>query len=146
MRITLFPTHTSGVGLAVSVGIVGQQTSTVTSTVNGAPGHPLAVGVTVYLTTPDVVPVFVSVCAIDDPQAEEQLLNPVIVPPEGAVCIAVVQVYVVPVTVELNVTLLVVPPQIVCGEAEPTGVGLTVIVKVFGVPVQALPQLNVSNV
>jgi len=88
----LLPEHTAGLGLVVSVGIVGQQTSTVTSTVNGAPGHPLAVGVTVYLTTPDVVPVLVSVCAIEEPQAEAQLLNPVIVPPVGAVCIAAIQV------------------------------------------------------
>ncbi|MBK8748872.1 MAG: hypothetical protein IPM04_13735 [Saprospiraceae bacterium] len=102
----------------------------------GAPAHPLAVGVTVYLTTPDVVPVLVSVCAIEVPHAEAQSLKPVIVPPVGVVCIAADQVYVVPATVEFNATLLAVPSQMVCGEAEPTGVGLTVIVKVFGVPVQ----------
>lgn len=53
---------------------------------------------------------------------------------------AAVQVYVVPVTVELNATLLAVPPHIVCGDAEPTGVGLTVIVKVFEGPVQLAPE------
>lgn len=61
MSITLLPAQTAGVGFVVSIGIVGQQTSTVTSTVKGVPAHPLAVGVTVYLTTPEVVPVFVNV-------------------------------------------------------------------------------------
>ncbi len=101
---------------------------TVTSTVKVAPGHELAVGVTVYLTTPNDVPVLVNVCAIDVPHAEAQSANPVIVPPVGVVRIAAVQVNDVPVTVEFNATLVIPPLQMVCGDAEPTGVGLTSIV------------------
>ena len=58
---------------------------TVTSAVKVLPVQPLAVGVIVYLTTPAVVPVLVSVCVIVVPQEDEQLLNPERVPPEGAV-------------------------------------------------------------
>ena len=92
--------------------------------------HPPAVGVTVYRTVPDEVPEFVKVCTIEVPHPELQLLKPVIVPPKGDVCIAAVQLNVVPPTVEFKSTLEVVPLQIVCGDAEPVGVGLTVIVKV----------------
>ena len=68
------------------------------------------------------------------PQAAAQLLKPVIVPPAGTVWIAAVQVNVVPATVELNATLDAVALQIVCGEAEPTGVGLTVTSTVNAAP------------
>ena len=76
------------------------------------------------------------------PQAAAQLLKPVIVPPAGTVWIAAVQVNVVPATVELNATLDAVALQIVCGEAEPTGVGLTVTVARKFVP----GQLNMTGV
>ena len=109
---------------------------TVTSTVNVFPVHPLAVGVTVYRTTPLVVPVLINVCAMVVPHAEAQLLKPVMVPPEGEVCMAAVHVNVVPVTVEFNATLLVLPLQTVCGDAEPTGLGFTVTSTVNGVPAQ----------
>ena len=66
-----------GVAVATGTGL------TVISIVILEPLHPLAVGKTVYLTTPAVVPVLVNVCAIDDPHADEQLLKPVIVPPVG---------------------------------------------------------------
>jgi len=107
----------------------------VTSTVNVEPEHPVAVGVMVYRTTPSVVPVLVSVCAIVDP---DELLNPVIVPPAGVVVIAAVHVKVVPLTVEFNATLVAVALQIVCGEAEPTGRGLIVISTVKEVPAHPL--------
>ena len=52
------PLHMDAVdGVAIAVGLG----FTVTSTVNIEPMQPLAVGVTVYLTTPFVVPVLVSV-------------------------------------------------------------------------------------
>lgn len=102
--------------LTVGVGL------TVTSTVKEAPLHPPAVGVTVYRTTPAVVPVFVSVCWIEVPQPEVQSLKPAIVAPD---CWAAVHVKVVPPTVEFSVTLVVAPLQMVAGEAEPTGVELT---------------------
>ena len=42
--------------------------------------------------------------------------------------------------------MLAVPPQIVCEEAEPTGVGLTVIVKVLDGPVQeAFPVIKLPT-
>ena len=43
----------------------------VTSTVNGEPGHPFAVGVTVYSTTPCTVPVFLRMSLMVVPQPEE---------------------------------------------------------------------------
>ena len=58
---------------------------TVTSTANVGPAQPLAIGVTVYRTTPAVVPVLINVCAMIVPQAEEQSAKPVIVPPDGVV-------------------------------------------------------------
>lgn len=93
---------------------------TVTSTVNVFPTQPFgAVGVTVYLTTPEALfVVLVSICEIVVPQAALQLLNPVMVAPD---CCAAVQVNVVPGTVEFKLTLVVIPLQIDCGDAEPTG-------------------------
>ena len=92
---------------------------TVTSTLKAVPAQPLAVGVTAYLITPGEVPVLVSACAIGLP---EPLPYPVMVPPAGTVCIAAVQVYVVPPTVEFNATFVVALLQTVSGDAEPTGV------------------------
>jgi hypothetical protein len=68
-----------GVAVATGMGL------TVISTVIVEPLHPLALGVTVYLTTPAVVPVLVNVCAIEFPQDEVQLLMPFIVPFVGEV-------------------------------------------------------------
>ena len=78
------------------------------------------------------------------PQDEAQLLNPVIVPPAGVVCMAAVQVNIVEpagVTVEFNATEVAEPLQIVCGEAEPTGTGLTVTSTVNVAPLQVVPAL-----
>ena len=49
-----------------------------------------------------------------------------------------VQVNVVPLTVELKATLVAVLLQIVCGEAEPTGVGSTVTSTLNGEPMHPL--------
>ena len=113
-----------GVAVATGTGL------TVISTVIVEPLHPLALGVTVYLTTPAVVPVLVNVCDIEDPQAEGQLLKPVIVPPVGGVRIAAVQVNVVPVTLLDKAMDDEEPEQIVRegGVAVATGRGLTVTV------------------
>ena len=86
---------------------------TVMSTLIGVPEQPLAEGVTIYLTTPAVVPVLVKVCAIEDPHADVQLLKPVIVPPVGVVIIAAVHVNVVPVTVLVKAIAGAVPEQII---------------------------------
>lgn len=83
------------------------------STVIWDPVHPFAVGVIVYLTTPALVPVLVNDCAIVLPHAEEQLLNPVIVPPDGGVRIAAVHLYVVPLTLLVNATEVDVAEQII---------------------------------
>ena len=93
-------------GIAVAIG----SGCTVTSTVNGDPEQPFAIGVTVYVIIPSVVPVLVSICEILVP---EVLLKPVIVPPVGVVVMAAVQENVVPFTVEFNATLVVVALQIV---------------------------------
>jgi len=120
-----------GVAVAVGFGCM------VTSTMNVEPEQAVAVGVTVYLTTPSVVPVLVSVWAIVVP---DELLKPVIVPPAGVVVIAAVQVNVLPLTVELSAMLVAVALQIVCeeGVADPTGIGLTVTTEVMAVPEQLL--------
>ena len=60
-------------------------TFTITSTIKGAPGQPLAVGITVYCTEPAVVAVLVKVCETGLLQDEEQLLKPVIDPLVAAV-------------------------------------------------------------
>ena len=69
------------------------------------------------------------------PQEEEQLLNPVTVAPDNC---AAVHVNVLPLTVELSAMLVAVPPQIVCGKAEPTGIALTVTMSVMDDPEQPL--------
>jgi hypothetical protein len=51
-----------------------------------------------------------------------------------------------PLTVEFNATLLAVPLQIVCGEAEPVGIGLTVTVADVGIPAQLLAEELIVNV
>ena len=65
------------------------------------------------------------------------------VPPVGGVCMAAVHVKVVPLIVEFKVISLVPALQMVCGEAEPTGVGFTVTVIVYGEPRQ-LPTVDVG--
>lgn len=105
---------------------------TVTSTWNGEPAHPLAKGVTVYLTIPgcplpptagSVKVGFMRVWTIVDPQAAAQEENPVIAAPDKR---AAVQVNVVPGTVELSTTFVASPLQIVCAEADPEGAAVTV--------------------
>lgn len=85
----------------------------------------------------------VNVCAIELPV---ELLKPVNVPPVGGVSTPAVHVNVVPDTVEPKVTLLVAALQIVCGAAEPTGIGLTVTVAVAGVPAHPLADELMVNV
>lgn len=102
----------------------------VTLAVNAVPVHPLATGVMVYFSTPPAV--LTRVWAIVFPHDELQLDAPVIVP----LCTAAVQVNVVPVTVEFKATLVVPPVHIDCAEAEPTGLGFTIIVAVIGSPSQ----------
>ena len=82
----------------------------------------------------------IRVCAIG---LAVPLAWPVMVPPVGEVCMAAVYEYVVPAAgvVALKATLVVEPLQIVCGEAEPTGVGLTTTVAVVVAPVQVTPLL-----
>jgi hypothetical protein len=109
---------TFGVGLTVTIKLVG------------LPGQELAVGVTIYITVPAVVPAFVSACAIVAPlDAVAPVIPPVIAP--------MVQLKVAPVTLLAKAIFVVAPLQIVNGLAVVTsGVGLTVIVKVFDGPTQ----------
>ena len=58
------------------------------------------------------------------PQELVQLLKFVMVPPEGVVCMAAVQVKLVPVTLELSPMAVVKPGQMVPALADPTGIGL----------------------
>jgi hypothetical protein len=107
---------------------------TVTSTVKAVPAHPFAVGVTVYLTIPAVVPVLVSVCDIDVP---EPPLNPVTAAPDNC---AAVHVKLVPATVEFKAMFVDDALQMVCALADPTGWGLTVTTTVSGVPTHPLAE------
>jgi hypothetical protein len=89
-------------GVAVTVGVG----CSVTSKLKGIPGQfvgPGPVGVITYLTTPNDVPVFTNVWLIRLPQEAAQSLNPVMVPPEGAVSMEAVHVKVVPTVAEVMV-------------------------------------------
>jgi hypothetical protein len=113
-------------GLVVDVIVVVPPTVgalTVTSTVNTDPGQSFAVGVTVYRTIPAVVPLLVKDWAI---VFVVPVVKPEMLPPVGVEIIAEVQLYVVPLTVEFNVTFVGKPLQTVCVMAEPVGFGLTV--------------------
>jgi hypothetical protein len=105
---------------------------TVTVVVIGAPGQPLAVGVTVYVAVCAVTEELFKVCAIVEPAPAE-------VPVNEPALVVTVQSNVVPATVLVNATDVVLPEQIVCGEGDAvaTGVGFTVIVTVIGAPGQA---------
>jgi hypothetical protein len=101
---------------------------TVTTTLVAAPGHEFAVGVTMKVTDPAVVPELVSIWAIVAP---DEAVAPVI-PPETA---PTVQLNVLPATL-LNNAIFVVPAlQIVVGPNVVTfGVGLTVTTMLTGRP------------
>jgi hypothetical protein len=91
---------TDGVAATSGVGF------TVTSKLNGGPSHKVGagpVGVITYLTTPVEVPELCRVCPMLAGQPEAQSLNPVMVPPEGAVKTEAVQVKVVPETADAGV-------------------------------------------
>ena len=69
------------------------------------------------------------------PQDVLQFENPVIVDPD---CCAAVHVKLLPVTVDVNATLLALPLHIVCAVADPTGLGFTVTSTVNVAPAQPL--------
>jgi hypothetical protein len=113
-------------GVAVAVGFG----STVTVMATGVPGQEFAVGVTLYVTVPDVVPVAVRIWAIELPLPAE--------PPEAPVCTGDDQLNVVPATPLLRVMLDAAPEQIVWpgGVANTFGTGFTFTVTVTGLPGQ----------
>lgn len=97
---------------------------TVTTTFIGAPGHELAVGVTMYVTDPGDVPGFISTWAIVGPL---EALAPVIPPATPPI----VQLNVAPATLLASAIFVEVELQIVIGPAAViSGVGLTEIVNV----------------
>jgi hypothetical protein len=117
------------VGLAVVTFGVGL---TVITMLTGAPGQEFAVGVTIYVTEPAVVPELVRAWAIVAPEEE---VAPVIPP----VTAPIVQLNVVPVTLLLNAIFVVAPLQMVVGPVDVKfGAGLTVTTMVVGVPVHEL--------
>jgi uncharacterized protein Usg len=93
---------------------------TVTTILSAVPGQEFAVGVTIYVTVPAVVPGLVSVCAMVVPfDAVAPIIPPVIVP--------IVQLKFAPETLLVNAILVDVALQIVVGLTVVTfGVGLTV--------------------
>lgn len=107
---------TSGVGLTVTIILLV------------IPGHELAVGVTIYVTVPAVVPGLVSTCDIAGPLfAVAPVIPPVIAP--------IVQLYVAPATLLLRVMFVLVALHIVVGPVYVTfGVGLTVTTMSTGAP------------
>ena len=112
-----------GVAVATGFGF------TVTVTETGVPVQLPMVGVMVYTTVPGVVPVAVSVCAMDVPEPAVAPLAPDWL---------TVQLKVVPVTVPLKAIDVALPEQIVwvVGVAVTVGIGFTVTVTVIGVPEQ----------
>jgi hypothetical protein len=123
LQITWFDTaFTVGVGLTVIV------------KVRGVPLHPLALGVTVIVATTGVVPVFTAV---------NEAISPVPLAARPIDGVLLVQLYVVPATAPPKLTAAVLAPlqTIWLLTAFTVGVGLTVIVKVRGVPVQVTPPL-----
>ena len=121
-----------GAATAFGVGL----TSTVA--VTGVPAQPLAVGVTVKVTVTGTLVVLVSEPLIGDP-------DPLAAIPVTVALLSLVQLYTVPATALPLSTIGVIAPaeQIVCeeGTAVAVGVGLTVIVKLIGVPLQVTPLL-----
>ena len=85
------------------------------------------------MAVPAVVPELLKVCAMLLPEPAEA---PVMAPE----LVATVQAKVVPVTLLVNAMPVVWPEQIVCeaGVAVTTGIGLTVITTLIGVPVHPL--------
>ena len=125
------------VGVAVTVATG----SAVTSKLKVLPGQLVGigpVGLITYLTTPGEEPVLVKIGLMEG--MEPEVVNPVIVPPVGAVSIDAVQVKVAPDVAEVIVypTFELVQIDFVAALLT-TGVGLTVMVKLTGVPVQTVP-------
>lgn len=107
---------------------------TVTVAVIGVPGHPLAVGVIVKVTVAGLLVVLVSV--------PEILPDPLAAIPVTAEVLSLVQLKVVPVTFPVKLIGVIAPEQTVCAatEAMAVGVGLTVTLKVTGVPVHPFAE------
>jgi hypothetical protein len=119
-------TCVAGVATAVGVGL------TVIVAVIGVPGQLLAVGVIVIVAVTGVLPLFVAVKDVISPVSEAA--RPIDV-------VLLVQLNVVPLTALLKVmavVLALLQTDCVVGFATATGVGLTVIVTVVGVPEQPL--------
>ena len=119
LQIVVDPTdETLGVGL------------TVTTMLAGVPEQEFAVGVTIYVTVPAVLPGLTSIWAIVDPP---EALAPVIPPVTGPI----VQLKVAPGILLVRAILVVVALHIVVGLTVVTsGIGLTVIVNVCCGPSQ----------
>ena len=118
---------------------------TSTVAVTGVPGQPLAVGVMVNVTVMGALVVLVKVPLI--------LPAPLAAIPVAVATLSLTQLYPTPATALPVITMVVmaVAEHIVCeaGVATAVGVGLTVYVKVFGVPLQvtpvALPVTDISH-
>lgn len=94
-----------------------------------APAQPLAVGVIVNVTVTGAVVVLVNVPLISP--------APLAAIPVTATVLSLVQLYTVPATLPvMAIVVIATPEHTVCddGLATALGVGLTVIVKVFGAP------------
>ena len=103
----------------------------------GVPGQPLAVGVIVNVTVIGALVVLVKVPLI--------LPDPLAAIPVTVAVLSLVQLYTTPDTALPDITIVVigVAEHFVCeaGVANAVGVGLTVIVKDVGVPLQVVPPL-----
>ena len=126
------PLHTVWFAGCVTVGVG----FTVIVNVIGVPGQPFATGVTVIVATTGTIPALVAVklAILPVPEAARPILG-----------VLFVQLYTVPATefVVLNTTAFVAEPLHTTwlDTGLMIGVGLTVIVKVIGVPLQVTPAL-----
>ena len=103
----------------------------------GVPAQPFAVGVMVKVTVSVVLVVFVKIPLI--------FPEPLAAIPVTSATLSLVQLYTTPATaLPLSTIVLIgLPEHTVCddGVAVAVGVGLTVIVKLVGVPIQVVPAL-----
>jgi hypothetical protein len=96
----------------------------------GVPGHEFAVGVTIYVTEPAIVPGLTRICAIVDPPDATAPVIPPVIPPT-------VQLKVAPAILLIKAIFVGTALQTVSGLTVVTfGTGLTVIVKVCTGPSQ----------
>jgi hypothetical protein len=125
----------------MTIGVMAGAGFTVTSTLNGTPVHVPDSGVTEYVTRTGTFIVLLRIPVTEaDPIPGVPPVNPA---PAGAVQLYVVPAGTIPSVIFTGVTVNVEPLQIVADIVLTAGFGLTVTVRLNGVPVQ-LPETGTT--